>query len=102
VDTLVFNISRLIEEGAQGGRHRVQMTRGLPKVCFRLSSPKSLEGCGRPVNPVLATVDGKMLSREAHSPQRLFRSLWLMLNDFPGSILIPGLKLEAVDRLPLR
>lgn len=26
-------------------------------------------GCGRPVNPVLATVDGKMLSREAHSPE---------------------------------
>jgi hypothetical protein len=101
VDTLVFNISRLIEEGAQGGRHRVQMTRGLPKVCFRLSSPKSLEGCGRPVNPVLATVDGKMLSREVHSPE-VVSFVVADVDDFPGSILIPGLKLEAVDRLPLR
>jgi hypothetical protein len=45
------------------------MTRGVPKVCFRPPSPKSLKGYGRPVNPDLASVDEKMLSREARLPE---------------------------------
>jgi hypothetical protein len=68
---------------------------------FQAIFSEKLGGCGRPVNPVLATVDGKMLSREVHSPE-VVSFVVADVDDFPGSILIPGLKLEAVDRLPLR